>query len=98
VDVTAGSPAAGCPHGARLPPTTIEAASLPDDVLALLEHHPLGRGGTYGTPQGADLTARASGHANVVTECFAARAKGGYTPATPGLADPGGQSRMDLVK
>ena len=38
----------------RLPATTIEAADLPEDVLALLDHHLLDLGGTYGVPEVGD--------------------------------------------
>ena len=38
----------------RLPAITIEAADLPDDVLALLDHHLLDLGGTYGDPNAGD--------------------------------------------
>ena len=34
----------------RLPAITIEGADLPEDVLALLDHHHLDLGGTYGRP------------------------------------------------
>ena len=38
----------GALGAARLPAITIEAADLPEDVLALLDHHLLDLGGTYG--------------------------------------------------
>jgi hypothetical protein len=38
----------------RLPTITIEAADLPEDVLALLDHHLLDLGGTYGDPQAGE--------------------------------------------
>ena len=33
---------------------TIEATDLPDDVLALLDHHLVNFGGTYGDPHAGD--------------------------------------------
>ena len=33
---------------------TIEAADLPDDVFALLDHHLLDLGGTYGEPEAGE--------------------------------------------
>ena len=33
---------------------TILAAALPENVLALLDHHLLGLGGTYGNPNAGD--------------------------------------------
>ena len=41
-------------EAARLPALSIEAADLPDDVLALLDSHLLERGGTYGDPNAGD--------------------------------------------
>ena len=41
-------------EAAPLPAITIEAADLPEDVLALLDHHHLDLGGTYGGPQASD--------------------------------------------
>ena len=38
----------------RLPAITIEAPDLPEDVLALLDHHLLDLGGTYGDPRTGD--------------------------------------------
>jgi len=38
----------------RLPAITIEATDLPGDVLALLDHHLLDLGGTYGDPEAGD--------------------------------------------
>ena len=35
-------------------PITVEATDLPDDVLALLDHHLLDLGGTYGVPEAGD--------------------------------------------
>ena len=40
-------------EAAHLPAITIEAADLPEDVLALLDQHLLGLGGTYGDPRPA---------------------------------------------
>ena len=44
----------GALGAARLPAITIEAADLPEDVLALLDHHLLDLGGTYGDPRTGD--------------------------------------------
>ena len=41
-------------EAARLPAITIEAADLPQDVLALLDHHLLDLGGTYGDSEAGD--------------------------------------------
>jgi len=41
-------------EAARLPAITIDAADLPEDVLALLDHHLLALGGTYGVPEVGD--------------------------------------------
>jgi len=38
----------------RLPAITIEAADLPDDVLALLAHHHLDLARIYGDPEAGD--------------------------------------------
>ena len=38
----------------RLPAITIEAADLPEDVLALLDQHLLDPDGTYGDPNAGD--------------------------------------------
>ena len=38
----------------RLPAITIEAADLPEDVLALLDQHLLDLAGTYGDPEAVD--------------------------------------------
>jgi len=40
-------------EAAHLPAITIEAAHLPEDVLALLDHHLLYLGGTTATPRRA---------------------------------------------
>ena len=40
--------------GPSLPAITIEAADLPADALALLDHHLLDLGGTYGDPDAGD--------------------------------------------
>jgi hypothetical protein len=37
-----------------LPAITIEAADLPEDVLALLDQHLVNLGGTYGDPEAGD--------------------------------------------
>ena len=41
-------------EASRLPAITIEAAHLPEDVLALLDHHLLDLRGTYGDPSAGD--------------------------------------------
>jgi hypothetical protein len=41
-------------EAARLPAITIEAAHLPEDVLALLDHHLLDLAGAYGDPNAGD--------------------------------------------
>ena len=41
-------------EAARQPAITIEAADLPQDVLALLDHHLLDLGSTYGDPEAGD--------------------------------------------
>ena len=38
----------------RLPAITIAAPDLPEDVLALLDHHLLGLGGNYADPNAGD--------------------------------------------
>src|SRR2546426_2421092 len=48
-------PADSRADGTGAPPAiTIEPADLPDDVLALLDHHLLDLGGTYGDPDAGD--------------------------------------------
>ncbi len=41
-------------EASRLPAITIEAADLPEDVFALLDHHHLDLGDTYGDPEAGD--------------------------------------------
>jgi len=40
--------------GPSLPTITIEAPDLPEDVLALIDHHLLDLGGIYGDPEAGD--------------------------------------------